>query len=333
MPGSSDRPVAGGGALPAVRIVYRSHGGENAKDRPPFYSKLLGLVSVVRAVRQARQDGVVVDVTWWNDGPIPADRLAVMRENGEVLQIDGGSNRASYRAALDAAAGFPGAPRDVVWFAEDDYLYLPGSFGSIARAAASIPDADYLSVYGGYALDERSPRSATRWHERMGAADATSTVVVDGTTWFRGMSTTSTFGVRLGVLREDRRLLSLLPYTGGAWDHASCLTVQGRRPFEWSELGREFLPFGEPVGQWPARVVRSVVRVGANVASRRPEERRRHLYLADPVGAMHMELPMVSGPGTDWEAEARAVHDWASGEGIPLPSFGGGPAGPGVTER
>jgi len=50
------------------------------------------------------------------------------------------------------------------------------------------------------------------------------------------VSTTSTFGVRLGVLREDRTLLRLVPYSGGSWDHTTCLTVQGRQPFAWSDL-------------------------------------------------------------------------------------------------
>jgi L-lactate dehydrogenase (cytochrome) len=87
-------------ARPGLRIIYRSHGGENAKNRPPYYSKLLGLASVVRAVRES---GVSPDVVYWNDGPIPIDRLEVMRTTGEVVQIDGGSNRRSYRAAIELA--------------------------------------------------------------------------------------------------------------------------------------------------------------------------------------------------------------------------------------
>jgi hypothetical protein len=36
-----------------LHVVDRSHGGENAKDRPRFYSKLLTLASLVRAAEEA----------------------------------------------------------------------------------------------------------------------------------------------------------------------------------------------------------------------------------------------------------------------------------------
>ena len=38
---------------PRLRIVYRSHGGENMKSRPAYYSKLLALASVVRAAEES----------------------------------------------------------------------------------------------------------------------------------------------------------------------------------------------------------------------------------------------------------------------------------------
>jgi len=307
----------GGTAGPTLRIIYRSHGGENTKSRPPYYSKLLGLASAVRAIRES---GPSTRVIYWNDGPIPGDRLELMRASGEVVQIDGGSNRASYRAAITMAAASAWSHDDVVWFAEDDYLYCPPAFRRVSQAAAAVPQADYLSVFGGRALDPASPRTATTWFPRRGAADAPDPVDVEGVAWFRGVSTTSTFGVRLGVLRADRRLLRMIPYSGGSWDHTTCLTVQGRRPFGWGEIRDELLPFGSaPPGRWPASIARGVMRSGVNLRSRRLERHRRTLYLSDPVGAQHMELPGVGG-GLDWPALAAETRAWALDHGIRVPA-------------
>jgi len=309
----SNPPGAGTG--PVLRIIYRSHGGENIKSRPPYYSKLLGLASVVRAVTEC---GVPHQVIFWNDGPIPGDRLELMRSSGDVVQIDGGSNRASYRAAIDLVARSGWGPDDLIWFAEDDYLYLPDAFRRFVAGARAIPDADYLSMFGGLALDLTSPRNAPRALQRFGAADVPDAVEVDGIRWFRGVSTTSTFGVRRSVLLQDRRLLRVLPYSGGSWDHTTCLSVQGLQPFSWSELGSELLPFRSlPPARWPASMVRGAVRVGVNLRARRSAARRRRLYLCDPVAALHMELP-ARGSDLDWESLAGEARQWAVGQGIPV---------------
>jgi hypothetical protein len=303
------------GATARLRIIYRSHGGENAKSRPGYYSKLLGLASVVRAVQES---GASPQVIYWNDGPIPGDRLELMRSSGEVVQIKGGSNRRSYRAAIDMAVGSDWGPTDLVWFAEDDYLYRPESFRMLIDGATALPQADYLSVFGGLALDLTNSRTEPRWFPHLGAVDVPDPIDVGGVRWFRGVSTTSTFGVRYAVLAQDRRLLRLVPYSGGSWDHTTCVSVQGMRPFHWAQIRRELLPFGSlPLGQWPSSVARGLIRTGVNLRSRRSAERHRTLYLCDPVGAMHMELP-ATGSNLDWEALAGQARAWAVSQGIPM---------------
>lgn len=299
---------------PRLRILYRSHGGENAKGRPPYYSKLLSLASVARAVRQARQAGVTAELTYWNDGPVPADRLGLMRATGDVVQATHGSNRRSYRAALRWAARGAWDDADLVWLMEDDYLYEPYAFHRLAQAAAVLPDADYLSMYGRGALDLTGPRRAPRRLDQPAADDAVS---VGGATWFRGLSTTSTFGVRLGVLREDLALLRALPFSGGAWDHTTCLTVQGLQPFTWTDVRQELLPFGRlPVAQWPASAARGAVHAGVNLRSRRSPARRRRLYQCSPICIAHLELSDLGD--ARWDALADEVRAWAVAEGIPV---------------
>jgi hypothetical protein len=297
-----------------LRIIYRSHGGENTKDRPPYYSKLLGLASVARAVEESGQSPAP-QVIFWNDGPIPADRLELMRSCGDVVQIQGGSNRASYRAAIEMATRSDWSADDLVWFAEDDYLYRPKAFRLLMEAVERIPQADYLSMFGGKALDLASRRSAPRALPRLGAVDTDDPIEVDGLRWYRGVSTTSTFGVRLGALRQDRRLLRALPYTGGSWDHTTCVSVQGLQPFSWSEIGAELLPFAHrPTKQWPSSIALGALGAAANLRSHRSEGNRRQLFLSEPISAMHMEVPTPF----DWEEFARQTRTWALARGIPV---------------
>ncbi len=142
-----------------VRIVYRSHAGENAKNRPGYYSKHIALLSLLRSADGLRDPEIV----FLNDGPIPGARGALMAERGEVVTIAAGSNRASYRAAVAReAAGAGEAGPELVWFAEDDYLYRPEELPALVAGAATVSDADYFSLYGSEAVDAAAPRTAPR---------------------------------------------------------------------------------------------------------------------------------------------------------------------------
>ena len=65
------------------RLVYRSYGGENRKQRPDYYSKVLTLTSFVRAAARLP----AADIIFLNDGPVPGDRLAIMERFGRVIQL------------------------------------------------------------------------------------------------------------------------------------------------------------------------------------------------------------------------------------------------------
>jgi hypothetical protein len=175
-------------------VIYRSHGGENFKARPSYYSKLLALTSFARAVRGLE---VAPEVIFVNDGPIPDDRAALMRRFGEVIRVDCGSNRRSYRTALNLAARRPWDADDMVWFAEDDYLYAPDSLRVLSAGVSAVGDGDYFSLYSpvDIAAGRSRPTAETRPWPPGGGTQPT---VVGDTRWFRAMSTTSTFGVRAG---------------------------------------------------------------------------------------------------------------------------------------
>src|SRR6266511_6323917 len=128
-----------------LQVIYRSHGRENTKGSPPYYRKLLALVSLLRAAEEAREP---VDLVFLNDGWIPPERLAIMRSAGEVVaEARLGGNEGSFRKALAIPRVRKWSDDDLVWFAEDDYLYDPRALAGLIGAAAAMPEADYLALY------------------------------------------------------------------------------------------------------------------------------------------------------------------------------------------
>ncbi len=266
-----------------LHVVCRSHGGENAKGRPVYYSKQIALTSLVRAAERCPVGDV--ELIFVNDGPIPQERVAVMARTGEVIPILKGSNRGSYRWALGLARrrGWPAG--DLVLFAEDDYLYRPGALVELMRAADCERDGDYFFPYS-----ESPPQPTT-----------------GGTVWVPHPSTTSTLAVRVGTLANDERLLAICPFTGGAWDHTSCIAVCGEQPFG---IRHTVLPGPGPSGASPVRrAARALALTSARTAvavmvwERNRRHRSRRALAAIPPLATHLEIGRIAW-GTDWAAVA-----------------------------
>lgn len=125
-----------------LRILYRSVGGENPKSRPPYYSKLLCLRSLLRAASRLPHRP---HITFVNDGPMPGDRLADMEKWGEVVSLPGVGNSPSYRGVLKLALRLP--PDALVYLAEDDYLYTEHALEKLLGALTELPRADYVSLF------------------------------------------------------------------------------------------------------------------------------------------------------------------------------------------
>ncbi|SNQ46279.1 conserved hypothetical protein [Frankia canadensis] len=301
-----------------LRILYRSVGSENSKNRPSFYSKQLALASLLRAVERV---GIPTRIVFVNDGSIPADRLSLMSAAGEVVQVTCGSNRSSYRHVLRMPRLRRWAPDDLVWLAEDDYLYTERSLSALVSAAAARPDAEYFTLYSTVRFTEASTRRRPQVEQSDGSPSGVP--LVDGVPWVRAATTTSTFGVRVGTLVQDERLLRSIPFVGGAFDRATCLTLQGMQPFRLADLG------GEPPREQPptaaGRIARRAALTGLRaslnaVALARPERRRRTMIVPEPSLATHMELGGALVPGHDWPAEAEAVAQWLREREEPLPA-------------
>lgn len=305
---------------PHLRVVYRSAEAENTKPRPPYYSKTLALASVLRAVAPLGTDAEIVFV---NDGEIPAERLALMQAHGTVRVIDGGSNRATFRSVVAREAALAGGPDDIVWFAEDDYLYSPDAMTTLLAAAREFPDTAYFALYGSDSLDvDAARRGRPVLREQHGTDGLPDAPVAGAAAWFRSCATTSTFGVRGAALRADAGLLRRMPFTGGAWDVATCLALQGYRPFGFPDL----LPDADgPVLRGAAR---GLVRAAIGASALRRPSRHRVLRGSDPELVWHMEVhndltrtrPSTATAAVDWNAVAVDTMFWAADRGIPVPT-------------
>ena len=279
-------------------IIYRYYSGENLKGRPPYYSKRLALASFVRAVRHTPG----VRVIFLHDGPVPEDVRKVMASTGELLPISAGSNRQSYLRAIQLPRQLGWDPESFAFLCEDDYLYLPDALTRLQAAVDTYRDVDYFTPYTIYRLDEPAELG-----------------VLDGLAWERILSTTSTFGGRVRVLLEDERLLGLCPFSGGAWDYATCLAFQGKPAFAWTELWRDVSFRGEEAtGLFRARLAaRAVSRAVVNLRSHRRRARQRVLAAPNPNIATHLETEYLA-PNQDWLAIGTETAAWALAEGLPL---------------
>ena len=286
-----------------LHVVYRSCGGENLKARPEYYSKLLALMSFLQCFQQLEPG--FAEIIFLNDGPVPRDRLQVMEKSGEVLARSNLGLRGSWQSALalPAQRGWPG--NDLVWLAEDDYLYRPHALKDLITAAEVYPEADYFALYamvgsrlpnGGLSVDrvpnqDRSPEAAAK--------------LVNGHPWCRAISTTSTFGARVKPLCEDRIMMQLASRSGGAWDHTISLMIQGFMPYPAGSL-IALLRDREAKKNVLQRMVICAARVGLDVyhAARLVRRSSRRLVVAaDPALITHLETEFMA-LGTDWRTAA-----------------------------
>lgn len=302
-----------------LHVVCRSVGSENRKNRPDYYDKTTSLASLVRAAENA---GTPTEMVFVNDGPIPAERLKLMAAAGEVMPVRCGSNRASLRRVLRLPRERGWAGADLVWFAEDDYLYTADSFTGLVSAARELRDADYFALYSELRFDRDAVRHAPTLASSPRAKGDPNAVALGRCRWYRAVSTTSTFGARVRTLLADERLLRTAPFVGGAFDHATFLALGGYRPFGAAELGGDPLPPG--TASVPKRLARRAALTGVRLALdaaalARPERARRTVVAPDPDLATHLEDGMLS-PGTDWSAETRSVHDWMRERGYGTPA-------------
>jgi hypothetical protein len=272
-------------------VVYRSVGADNSKTRPPYYSKRACLLSLLRALEVVEAGEVV----FLNAGPIPDDRLELMRRAGRIEAHERLAVYESYWAAIELALRLP--DDELVLLAEDDHLYRAEALAQVLEAAHAMPGVDYFAPYGSTAsaMPNGEPLHPGLRVPRIGDE-------LLAPRWCRGASHTSTFAVRVGALRRDLLLHRIAPRCGGAWDHAVALAYQGLLPYGAAGLLEPLRSTG--VQAWRrTKVVIWRALLTAAASARRPA---RRLAVARPPLSTHVEAGVLA-LGTDWEAESHAL--------------------------
>ncbi len=302
-----------------LHVIYRSYGGENRKGRPTYYSKLLALASMVRSFGQMRSQPA--ELIFLNDGPIPADRLLLMENTGEVVSRSDLGLHGSLRAGLEIATSRGWAGDDLVWFSEDDYLYLPSALSELIAAATAFPHASYFGLYA--LVGSRMPNGAA-FEETMRVPSewvASDRRIVNGHPWCRALSTTSTFGARVDAISEDRRMTQIAMRSGGSFDHTTCLMYQGFSPYPITSLTEPFRSSAVPKS-WLRRAGVLGVRSGLNAYQAiriMGRAERRLLVASDPALITHLESAYMA-LGTDWTSVAAETRSWLESESGEPPS-------------
>lgn len=303
-----------------LHIIYRSYGGENAKGRPAYYSKALAIASMLRA---AEELGSAAQIVFLNDGPIPAELSKIMERSGEIDQRSQLGMKGSLRAALALPHERGWSDDDLVWLAEDDYLYQPYAFTHLRAAAAAFPDAGYFALYA--VIGDRLPNGqpSDDKHVPVGCAKIpagwhdTDPVSVLGHPWRRALSTTSTFGARVAALEQERLLMYATMWSGAPWDYTMCLLYQGFQPYALSQTPRWLRESARSKGVAQTVAVGAVrVALSAYQAARGIVGQSGRLFVApDPALATHLETKYMA-LGTDWDAVAQDTLHWGRERGV-----------------
>jgi hypothetical protein len=289
-----------------LRLVYRSYGGENLKNRPPYYGKRLALLSFLRAVQPVRDTAEVVFV---NDGPVSPEIAELQAGAGRVLELPGVGLRGSYLFALRLPKTLGWSDDDLVWFSEDDYLYRPEALANLVAAAQALPEADYFALFGAtptHVPDAVLPLPPRGWRYTVAGE-------VDGVRWERILSTTSSFGGRVAAIKADLGIFKfcMVPHKNMFRDHDTCVVVQGFEPHPYAELARALVLRGDRTArQWVRDTVMLPFLVATNLRAHRRPANRRLFVAAVPNQVTHLEVGSVA-VGTDWEQVAAEVQRWA----------------------
>jgi hypothetical protein len=259
--------------MTTIHVIYRSVAGDNAKGRPPGFSKATALGSMHTALVFVPDEFRVV-LHYLNDharGPLDDDIVEWQSRTGRVVDYLAGSARRSYRYALRYARDIDAADDDLIWLAEDDYYYKINAFLVLVRLWADAPRSCY-SLYSPVEM----------------------------------ISTTSTFGIAHRVLRRRYRTLSLMPFTGGAWDRSTFSALAWRIPFGLHGYQERI------AGQGRKGFARGCLRILANMAvwvgslaARQPVT----LVAGHHASIWHQELSESNGIPCpdDWAAYSRAL--------------------------
>ncbi len=195
----------------------------------------------------------------------------------EVIQLGGEGNGATFRRQIDILASQSDA--DLVYFAEDDYLYLPGAIERGVKFFRNHPDAEFITLYD-------HADNYTKYIHRLRLPP----IIEDGCQWRAVASTCLTFMARRTALAETAEVFRT--FAAGNSDLAIWLSLTKRGVLNpWSfirSLGDGLFVAASHALAW--RYAGRQILLG----------KRRTLWVPAASLATHMEIGGLA-PGVDWD--------------------------------
>jgi hypothetical protein len=201
-----------------------------------------------------------------------------------INHTPGIGNLSTFRKQVDVLLQQQDAP--LVYFAEDDYLYLPGQFYKMVRLLHERNDVDFVTPY----LHPDSYNHPIHRHPKQLFHAANHL-------WMTESSTCLTFLTRKETLEAAKD--ELLTYSRGNNDCAMWLTLTKTHVLNPIAYLRYAFSHKESFG---------ILKMALKHSSRYFLRRRFVLAMPVPAIGTHLEKDLVS-PGTDWLQVSNALQD------------------------
>ena len=199
-----------------LKAIYRISDGSYKKERFAFATIEACLRNFVGVFNMP-----VADLKIIADNVGDETFAMVNRLHSNVVRTNFGNGADSWRhAAFDIALN-EFNDEDAVYFVEDDYLHVPGAKQSLVEG---ISIADYVSLYDNSDKYINAADGGPNHFIEYGG-EMTRVVRTPSTHWKLTNSTTMTFAVTVGTLREDREVWGKFTKGGHPRDFEAFLTL------------------------------------------------------------------------------------------------------------
>lgn len=195
-----------------------------------------------------------------------------------LLNLEGAGNEATFRKQLDILLSQQDA--EMVYFAEDDYFYIPGQFQAMIDFLLAYQDVDFVSPYDHLDCYTMELHRQPKWLRVQG-----------GRHWRTAASTCLTFLTRRKTLRETQTVFR--SYKRRSFDCSLWLSLTKHRVFNPLFFCRHLIR--EPY--FCKIIVKSWLYCWRQILF----GKRRTLWVPIPGLATHLSVQALS-PNIDWPA-------------------------------
>ena len=208
-----------------INFIYRASPGHSKKEsRPDYFDKKNCLVSFLKSVSKLPSNNCGT-LIFLNDGDIENSLLALMNSvDSEIINLSGVGNSESLRYAHSLVLTRDWDDGDLIYFAEDDYLYRKEALQYLLNASVDINEADYFTLYD----------HPDRYTRKDDVRNGLSKVYINRDCHWRTVeSTPQSFGVRIKAFKRDAWIHKLGTMFNTPRGREMFRAVQGIGKYRW----------------------------------------------------------------------------------------------------